>query len=178
MGGRSFFRTERGLGPAWAEPVRVWPKLGDRWGAPGSLRPRLTIKVGPRPGPAGACSSPSALGRPGTAACAESISARFQRRHRLRRPILPSIGSLEEKADSTLRSSRAVPHPSTNRALRRLTSEVGRDPVHSTRYGRQRTCWSPECTVMLGRPILPRITGSMEPRCCNVLCCGNLVSER
>ena len=42
------------------------------------------------------------------------------------------------KADSTLRSSRAVPHPSTNRALRRLTSEVGRDPVHSTRYGRQR----------------------------------------
>jgi hypothetical protein len=43
-----------------------------------------------------------------------------------------------EKADSTLRSSRAVPHPSTNRALRRLTSEVRRDPVHSTRYGRQR----------------------------------------
>ena len=42
------------------------------------------------------------------------------------------------KADSTLRSSRAVPHPSTNRALRRLTSEVERDPVHSTRYGRQR----------------------------------------
>ena len=45
------------------------------------------------------------------------------------------------KAGSTLRSSRAVPHPSTNRALRRLTSEVGRDPVHSTRYGRQR--WQP-----------------------------------
>jgi hypothetical protein len=43
-----------------------------------------------------------------------------------------------QKADSTLRSSRAVPHPSTNRALRRLTSEVKRDPVHSTRYGRQR----------------------------------------
>ena len=42
------------------------------------------------------------------------------------------------KADSTLRSSQAVPHPSTNRALRRLTSEVGRDPVHSTRYGRRR----------------------------------------
>ena len=45
------------------------------------------------------------------------------------------------KAGSTLRSSQAVPHPSTNRALCRLTSEVGRDPVHSTRYGRQRT-WS------------------------------------
>ena len=46
------------------------------------------------------------------------------------------------KADSTLRSSQAVPHPSTNRALRRLTSEVGRDPVHSTRYGRQRNMLS------------------------------------
>ena len=30
------------------------------------------------------------------------------------------------------------PQPNTNRALRPLTSEVGRDPVHSTRYGRQR----------------------------------------
>ena len=28
--------------------------------------------------------------------------------------------------------------PSTNQALSRLTSEVRRDPVHSTRYGRQR----------------------------------------
>ena len=46
------------------------------------------------------------------------------------------------KAGSALRSSRAVPHPTTNRALRRLTSEVGRDPVHSTRYGRQRTLGS------------------------------------
>ena len=46
------------------------------------------------------------------------------------------------KADSTLRSSRAVPHPSTNRALRRLTSEVRGDPVHSTRYGRQRDIWT------------------------------------
>ena len=47
-------------------------------------------------------------------------------------------GGAGGKAGSTLRSSRAAPHPSTNRALRRLTSEVGRDPVHSTRYGRQR----------------------------------------
>ena len=45
-----------------------------------------------------------------------------------------------KEADSTLRSSQAVPHPSTNRALCRLTSEVERDPVHSTRYGRQRKC--------------------------------------
>ena len=42
------------------------------------------------------------------------------------------------KADSTLRSSQAVPHPSTDRALRCLTSEVKRDPVHSARYGRRR----------------------------------------
>ena len=41
-----------------------------------------------------------------------------------------------KKADSTLRSSQAVPHPSTIRALRRLTSEFGRDPVYSSRYGR------------------------------------------
>ena len=47
-----------------------------------------------------------------------------------------------KKADSTLRSSRTVPHPSTNRALRRLTSEVERDPVHSTRYGRQQEIMS------------------------------------
>ena len=46
------------------------------------------------------------------------------------------------KAGSTLRCSQAVPHPSTNRALCRLTSEVERDPVHSTRYGRQRQCAS------------------------------------
>ena len=68
----------------------------------------------------------------------------FRRRPSARLDL--SLCSLEElftrvrkgKADSTRRSSRAVPHPSTNRALRRLTSEVRRDPVYSTRYGRQR----------------------------------------
>ena len=49
-------------------------------------------------------------------------------------------GRVPRKADSTLRASQAVPHPSTDRALCRLTSEVRRDPVHSTRYGRQRHC--------------------------------------
>ena len=49
-----------------------------------------------------------------------------------------------QKADSTLRSSQAVPHPSTSRALCRLTSEVERDPVHSTRYGRQRDPENPK----------------------------------
>ena len=52
--------------------------------------------------------------------------------------MIDNANAKMRKADSTLRSSRAVPHPSTDRALRRLTSEVGRDPVHSTRYGRQR----------------------------------------
>ena len=51
-----------------------------------------------------------------------------------------------QKADSTLRSSQAVPHPSTNRALCCLTSEVERDPVHSTRYGRRRHESSPKNT--------------------------------
>ena len=48
------------------------------------------------------------------------------------------VQAKDRKADSTLRSSQAVPHPSTDRALRCLTSEVKRDPVHSTRYGRRR----------------------------------------
>ena len=42
-------------------------------------------------------------------------------------------------ADSTHWTSQGFPHPSTNQAMRRLTSEVGRDPVQSTRYGRQRS---------------------------------------
>ena len=57
------------------------------------------------------------------------------------------------KADSTQRSSQAVPHPSTNRALRHLTSEFRRDPVHSTRYGRQRPSISEEHrTALLSVP--------------------------
>ena len=51
---------------------------------------------------------------------------------------LASVWKRKIKADSTQGSSQAVPHPSTNRALRCLTSEVERDPVHSTRYGRRR----------------------------------------
>ena len=45
------------------------------------------------------------------------------------------------KADSALRTSRVVPHPSTNRALQRSASEVEQDPVHSTLYDRQRSRW-------------------------------------
>ena len=47
-----------------------------------------------------------------------------------------AITEREQKASSTPRDSQAVPHPSTNRALRCLTAEFGRDPVFSTRYGR------------------------------------------
>ena len=43
-----------------------------------------------------------------------------------------------EKASGTQGCSRTVPQFSTDRALRRLTSEFGRDPVYSARYGRQR----------------------------------------
>lgn len=37
-----------------------------------------------------------------------------------------------EQVDSTLVISWAVPRPNTNRAMCRLTSEVERDPMHST----------------------------------------------
>ena len=46
-----------------------------------------------------------------------------------------------EKASGTLRASQAVPHPSTDRALRSLTSEFGWDRVLSAQYGRrQKLC--------------------------------------
>jgi hypothetical protein len=60
------------------------------------------------------------------------------------------------KADSTLRTSRAVHHPGTNRALYRLTSEVEGDPVHSTRYGRQRK--QPQ------QPVTPKAAKTSENR--------------
>ena len=70
----------------------------------------------------------------------ELIRTLLESRSRFRIQIdLNFLKGQHGKADSTLRTSQAVPHPSTNRALCRLTSEVERDPVHSTRYGRQRT---------------------------------------
>ena len=44
--------------------------------------------------------------------------------------------SCGKKVNGTRRASQAVPHPSTDRALRRLTSEFGWDRVYSTQYGR------------------------------------------
>ena len=41
-----------------------------------------------------------------------------------------------KKASGTQGCSRTVPQFCTDRALRRLTSEFGRDPVYSSRYGR------------------------------------------
>ena len=77
------------------------------------------------------------------------------------------------KAGSTLRSSRAVPHPSTNRALRRLTSEVGRDPVRSTRYGRQRLllCWHSVAAPAPAPPAAPRPIHACAV-CRNTRTCG------
>ena len=46
-----------------------------------------------------------------------------------------------KKASSTQRTSQAVPHPSTDRALQRLTSKFGRDSVYSLRYGRWQTVY-------------------------------------
>ena len=66
----------------------------------------------------------------------------------LKECAVPTMASLEiceptQKASSTQMASQAVPHPSTDRALRRLTSEFGRDLVYSSRYGRLQplTCW-------------------------------------
>ena len=47
----------------------------------------------------------------------------------------------KRKKDTTPRCSRVVPHPSTERAQRTLTSEFGWDPVHCTWYGRIRGEW-------------------------------------
>ena len=69
------------------------------------------------------------------------------------------------KADSTLRSSQAVPHPSTNRALCCLTSEVERDPVHSTRYGRRRKYATAHAYNL----------GQKEPRCAIMPICSVFV---
>jgi hypothetical protein len=50
----------------------------------------------------------------------------------------PQIKKWAEKASGTRRASQAVPHPSTDRALRCLTAEFGWDRVYSSQYGRWR----------------------------------------
>ena len=53
-----------------------------------------------------------------------------------RAPKLGKERDVHKKANGTRRTSQAVPHPSTIRALCRLTSEFGWDRVYSTQYGR------------------------------------------
>ena len=98
----------------------------------------------PRQGQAQAQAGPGQA-RPGHAdCCLEALPARrMSTGVSAARRSAPHVGGgvqdqMQERAGSTLRSSQAVPHPSTNRALCCLTSEVERDPVHSTRYGRRR----------------------------------------
>ena len=62
---------------------------------------------------------------------------------RLEKPI---DASRKKNANGTRRTSQAVPHPSTDRALRRLTSEFGWDRVYSTQYGRWQKYMCPFAT--------------------------------
>ena len=71
---------------------------------------------------------------------------------RTRHPSTPS------KAGAILRSSRTAPHPGANRALRRLTSEVGKDPVRSARCGRQEV----EVCFVLGFSVLYPLSLSLN----------------
>ena len=64
-----------------------------------------------------------------------------------------STNARHKKANSTLRASRAVPHPSTDRAFRRLTSEFGWDRVYSTKYGRWRKHLAKRVQDQAQRPI-------------------------
>ena len=68
----------------------------------------------------------------------------FSQREKTPLPKNVQYGIFENQieAGSTQGCSRTVPQFSTDRALRRLTSEFGRDPVYSARYGRQRTLWA------------------------------------
>ena len=98
----------------------------------------------PWPGRQNACRVPVAP-RAAILACSGAIYFQHNdsNKHREASPMRRALQTAKKrkkmkKADSTLRTSQAVPHPSTIRALSCLTSEVRRDPVHSTRYGRQR----------------------------------------
>ena len=79
-----------------------------------------------------------------------------------------------KKASSTLRTSQAVPHPSTDRAFGCLTSEFGWDRVCSTEYGRWRKLyvlkwlhpgWQPALAIVRGPRARPMSSSkSSHPR--------------
>ena len=112
-------------------------RMGRRGGGKGSLSGILTCLDWCRGGRCTVADTVSCLGKlmaVGYSATGPLIAHAIQ----LSLPPGRLAGRRAQKADSTLRSSQAVPHPSTDRALCCLTSEVERDPVHSTRYGRRR----------------------------------------
>ena len=79
---------------------------------------------------------------PGRARAEVSPLGLFSRPHANTAIQSEAKGEEKTKADNSLKASRAVPHPSTDWALRRLTSDVGRDPMHSTRYHQRMLCIS------------------------------------
>ncbi len=83
-------------------------------------------------------------------------SHNIDRRHLNLQKVLITLKRKNGKRLSSTRVSRAVPHLSTNRALSRLTSEFGWDPVHLAQYGRQRLPTSEMAYKVCGsfRPIL------------------------
>ena len=53
--------------------------------------------------------------------------------------LSPKLNHISDKKGYNTWCSQAVSHPSTNQALCCLTSVIGREPVHSTWYGRSRS---------------------------------------
>ena len=53
--------------------------------------------------------------------------------------LSPKLNHIFDKKGYNTWCSQAVSHPSTNQALCCLTSVIGREPVHSTWYGRSRS---------------------------------------
>ena len=76
----------------------------------------------------------------------------------------------KRKTDNTLWSSQTVCHPGTSQALRRLTTEAGRDPVRSSRYGSQRGL----ATLFQRWVLLPRASAQRTGAIGALLCATNL----
>ena len=115
----------------------------DRTHDPRSMRPRYSRLKAHAFNPSGLL-LPLPPQNPG--GCTSALaSARGWRLRAL--PMRPRIAKPKpQKTDSILRTSQAPPRTGANRALCRLTAEVGRDRMRSARSGRQRVllsylCW-------------------------------------